>query len=413
MGIEDVHDFEGRFRRERELLRETAAIADVDRRAIKRFLRRRDGATSTLKEYCARLRRLAEFSETPLAELDLDGANDLVYRVEHDYNGSGVSQSTANGYALVLRLLMQDLDREWAMEMRVPDDDPPEITPDDMLDQEDIAALVEAADLLRDVALVEFLADTGARVGLVSSLRIRDLDLEGDIATYTPNPDAQGRKDAPVKPYPIIDSRATLRNYLRATHPAPYEQDHPFFATTTDRKHDFMKPDRIRSRLNVLADEAGLEKPTNPHNFRHSAITRMWREGYTKQQIQHRVAWALDTDMWGRYVHLHAEDMNRSIAVDAGEVEPDDRDGTVRKRCGNCHTTVPPHRDGCPNCGFVVNPELRGSLKQLKTRMMEGAKHAEDTGTRVDLLDGVQELDERGVDVNRELIHEIDDLLND
>lgn len=412
MGIEDVHDFEGRFRRERALLRETEGIADVDRRAIKRFLRRRDGATSTLKEYCARLRRMAEFAETPLAELDLEGANDLVYRVEHDYNG-GVSQSTANGYALVIRLLMQDLDRDWAMQMRVPKDEPPEISPDDMLDQDDIRDLVAAADLLRDVALIEFLADTGARVGLVSSLRIRDFDLEGDIATFTPNAEAGGRKDAPVKPYPIIDSRATLRNYLRATHPEPYDRDYPFFATITDRKHDYMKPDRIRARLQKIADDAGIEKPTNPHNFRHSAISRMWREGYSKQQIQHRVAWALDTDMWSRYVHLHAEDMNRSIAVDAGEVEPEDRDGTERKRCGNCHSTVPPHRKDCPNCGSVTDPEVRTSIEGLLEALDEELVRADSAETRERLLDTRRTIEKHGAQVDTDRLHSLVSSLND
>lgn len=38
-----------------------------------------------------------------------------------------------------------------------------------MFDQEDVAALIGAADDLRDIALIEFLADIGARVGMVGS----------------------------------------------------------------------------------------------------------------------------------------------------------------------------------------------------------------------------------------------------
>jgi integrase len=412
MPLEDPHRFAAQFRNERENLRTAENVAPADREAIQAFLRATDAEVSTLKEYCGKLRRLATFSDTPLVELDLAAANDVIYRMEHDYRG-GIAQSTARQYGIVLRLLFQQLDREWAMKLRVPDEDPPDIRPDEMLDQADIAALVEAADYLRDVALIEFLADTGARVGLVSSLRVRDVDLEGDVATFTPNQAALGRKDAPVKPYPIIDARATLRNYLRTTHPAADDPDYPLFANIQKRENDHMTPGRIRTRLGALEERAGLETRANPHNFRHSAITRMWREGYSKQQIQHRVAWSLDTDMWNRYVHLHAEDMNRSIAVDAGEVAPEDRDGQSRRRCGNCHETVPPHRDDCPNCGSVVDPETRQIISELTDALDAALVAADDTAERKRVLQVRNEVQSNGASVDVERLHQLVSSLSD
>jgi len=85
----------------------------------------------------------------------------------------------------------------------------------------------------------------------------------------------------------------------------------------------------------------------------------MYREGYTKQQIQHRVAWTLDTDMWERYVHLTAEDMNEQIYAEAGVVEETDAQSTTRKRYDNCREVVPPYQQYWDNWGEPATAETR------------------------------------------------------
>lgn len=88
----------------------------------------------------------------------------------------------------------------------------------------------------------------------------------------------------------------------------------------------------------------------------------MVREGYSREQIEHRVHWALDTDVWERYVHITAEEHNDDIfaAVGIGDAE----DGPDRERvpCGNCRQPVAPHHEYCPTCGTAATPERRSMV---------------------------------------------------
>jgi len=69
VSTDDPRDFRRRLERQRELLA-AADIDDRDRTAIERFIRAKDGQVTvgTLKTYLRRLRKAAEWAETPLVE---------------------------------------------------------------------------------------------------------------------------------------------------------------------------------------------------------------------------------------------------------------------------------------------------------------------------------------------------------
>lgn len=278
----------------------------------------------------------------------------------------------------------------------------PRVSEDDVLDVDDIEALREASRRPRDTALVEFLADTGARLSMAGSLRLADIHLDGDRTYYTPNPDASGLKGAPQQPYPIIDSKAALRTYMRNAHPQPDNPDAALFhrirGFTPGEDDGSLTPQHLSRVLKNLAETAGIEKPVNPHNFRHAAISRMYREGYTKQEIQHRVAWTLDTDMWDQYVHLTAEDMNEQIYAKAGVVEEDESVSTERKPCGNCTEVVPPYARFCPTCGEPADPEARELQFEAETDVVDDIA-SEDDETDRELLRKVHDLVKEHPDV--------------
>ena len=82
MGLDDPARFRQRFRDELDRL-DDADIADADKDAIHDFIRARDDglAVSSLEQYCKQLRLAAGFSETPISEIDLDGARDLFFEI--------------------------------------------------------------------------------------------------------------------------------------------------------------------------------------------------------------------------------------------------------------------------------------------------------------------------------------------
>lgn len=372
---EDIQRFGRRLRRERARLEDSDELADADVDAIKRLLRAKDGdvAISTLEAYSRRLRMSARIADRPLVELDQDSYEALVYEMRHEHD---LSDSTVRNRENAMCIFLDEIvGAEWIEEVDRTIVEDTQVDPADMLDPEDIRALVDAARHQRDVALIDILADTGARLSLVASLRVKDVSLDGEQATYRPNSDAIGLKGAEIKPYPIVDSAATLRNYLHDSHPRPEEPEaaliHKMRRFDDDVSVDdgSLAPNHIRQTLTRIADRAGVEKPVNPHNFRHSAITRMYREGYSKGQIQHRVQWTIDTDMWERYVHLEAEELNDDIFAAAGITDPDeDRSDPTRQECGNCRESLAPHHEYCPRCGDAVSPESRDTVDEFVDR---------------------------------------------
>jgi hypothetical protein len=293
MGVDDPQNFARGLRKAHERLSDSTDVHEADRAPIKRWVRRKSNPNSTLKTYLNRLRRASECADIPLVEMNEADYHDFVFALRHDYEFA--DSTVSNFEAVVLPFLedMRDIDWSEDVERTKPDTTPP--APDTMLTPADIQTLTKTANHQRDVAFIEFLADTGARLSLALSLRVRDVDLS-EPATYRPNPDAVGLKGADIQEYPLIDSAAGLRAYLRTSHPRPDMPDAALFhkikpAARGENGEQWtddggVVPNAMRQQIARIADRGGVDKPANPHAFRHAAITRMVREGYTRSQIE-------------------------------------------------------------------------------------------------------------------------------
>jgi integrase len=362
--LEDFQGFQQEFDRERERLEE-ADIDDRDRMAIARFLDRKlaDLAVSSLAQYGTTMRKAAERSPTPLVDLDEDGFWKLR---SHLLRQHSLNRQTVHNYMVAVRRLCNFHGHDWPDEIEISAPDPPAIDPDNMLAQEDIKALRDAATRNRDIALIEFLADTGARLSLVGSLRVGDVELETDTPFYRPNPNAIGLKGAAITRYPIIDSKGALRTYLNHTHPRPDDHEVALFHRVVDANHKLdddddgsLSPQTIRRSIRQPAEKIDLDKPVNPHNFRHSAISRMDREGFDRSEIEHRVHWDIDSDMWERYLHLKTEQLNADIYAKAGLDDSGRAQSSRREECPNCRETIPPYGEYCPTCAEPITHDAR------------------------------------------------------
>lgn len=404
MGLDDPQDFAGGLKRQRRILRESDDVHEADRPEIKRWIRKKDGTVSigTLKTYLRRIRAASERARVPLVEMTEDDFHDLVFDLRHEHD---LADSTIQSYENATLLFLDDmLDVDWAdnvertrVETQGPD-------PDDMLTPADIQQLTQTARHQRDVAFIEFLADSGSRISLALSLRVGDVDLE-DPPTYKPNSDAVGLKGAPITEYPLIDSAAAIRAYLRTAHPRPDNPDAALFHKIKphSRGEDgerwiddgAVNPHSAAQQLKRIADRADLETNVSPHAFRHAAITQMVREGYSRSQIEHRVHWTLDTDMWETYEHITSDEHNDDIFREAGLLDPDDGPDRIRKNCGNCQQPLAPHHDWCPNCGAPASPGAADQADDGKETILEALVEETNPATRRELRALLNEIDDR------------------
>jgi len=383
MPVDDPQRFGHRLQNERDRLEASEAIHEADRDAIERWIQRKDGtvAVSSLEVYLRRARLGSERASTPLVEMDEDDFHEFVFELRHEYE---LADSTIDGYEAAVLMLVDDMtDAEWPENVERTTVETETVDPDKILKPIDIQQLTDAASHERDIAFVEFLADTGVRLSLALSLRVRDIDLSRP-PTYSPNPEATGLKGASLSSYPLIDSVGFIRSYLRKSHSRPNDPDvalfHKIKPSNADREGETrwsddgsIAPNAIRQQLGRIADRAGVDKPVNPHAFRHAAITRMVREGYSRSQIEHRVHWTLDSDMWETYEHITKTEHTEDIFREAGLVERGEGPERVRKPCGNCGEPLAPHHDWCGNCGDPASAEAETELTsflQLLVAMM-------------------------------------------
>jgi integrase/recombinase XerC len=134
---------------------------------------------------------------------------------------------------------------------------------------------------LRDAALAELLYGAGLRVGEISSLDVRDLDLHrGEVRVL-----GKGGKER-VVPLPSA-ARAALEAYL-ALRRGPGLSGQPLF-TALRRRRDGLRrlgPRDVRRTLAARARRAGLGGRVHPHRLRHSYATHLLDMGADLREIQ-------------------------------------------------------------------------------------------------------------------------------
>ena len=167
----------------------------------------------------------------------------------------------------------------------------PEITPGQarcLLDSLDLSRLAG----VRDRALFGTLAYTGARVGAVTNLRLRDLRDMGGFRTLWFREKRGREREIPVR----YDLGEWLAAYLAATDAARDPGDAPFFRPLTTGRTAFeprpLHPWTIRTILKRRLQAAGLPDIITPHSFRAMVVTDLLSQGVSTEHVQYLVGHA-------------------------------------------------------------------------------------------------------------------------
>lgn len=356
MGIDDVHNFEAKFDGQLDLLND-APIEPDDKRAIKRFLRHLDASgdiqLSTMTNHVNKLRLSAERAGTALTEMDRDAVNDLLFSLNHDH---GLSEGTLRNYRKSLRKFFEYRGEEWADDIKIGASPDRTVEPDDLLAQDDIDALFDAAKSARDKALLAVMLDTGLRIGALASLRVGDVTLTERAGLITINDEADSTKDAQGT-VPLTWSRSYVANWLDV-HP-DRRDDAAFIHSLKDDRVDAdddgaLTYQHLQRHLKRLADRAGVERDrVSPHTFRKTAISQWIRDGLDEQKIKHRAFWAKDSTQFEVYSGVTDEELNDDILEHYDLAEPD-AGGPTLEHCPQCGVGVRDDARFCAGCGAAL-----------------------------------------------------------
>lgn len=174
-------------------------------------------------------------------------------------------------------------------------------------------AILDACDHLRDRFLFAVLFDTGMRIGEVLGLRHEDLAAAESQITVRPRANDNGARSKSRVSRTIPVSAELIRLYADYLHLEYGDLDSDYvFVNLWGRPHghpltytavyDLVK--RLRQRTEIDFD---------PHWYRHTAATRMLRDGVSIEVVSKLLGHADITTTSAVYGHLSAEDARKSL----------------------------------------------------------------------------------------------------
>jgi len=224
---------------------------------------------TTNKEYSQKVRAFQDYYDKPANEL---GVEDIRKFLLHLSKVKGLKANTVNTYNIALRFLYGTV-LDIALNLtKIPlmkfTRDIPEI-----LTRDEVQALIEAADNLRDKCILMVAYSAGLRVGEVAKLRVKDIDsLRMQIFVE----DGKGDKDR----YALLaeSTLAVLREFWLKYKPNEY--------LFTSRNKRPMSIRTVQEVFNKYAQKVGIKKDVTFHTLRHSFATHLLEDGVNIHHIK-------------------------------------------------------------------------------------------------------------------------------
>ena len=194
---------------------------------------------------------------------------------------------------------------------------------------------------IRNRAMIAFLFDTGVRCGELRSMRGCDLRISDDLWYVT----VRGKTGQ--RTFPIYTSIPYIRDYLEI-HPQPLSPEAAFWCSFYDPATSISRG-KIASTLKRAFKRAGLNKPSNPHHFRHSAVSRD-SAFMSDQQLKQKYGWTAGSRQLETYSHIRLDALEHSMRKQYGLKAVRKPPSMLPKVCPYCTQKNNPHQQFCSFC---------------------------------------------------------------
>lgn len=366
-----------------------------------------------LQKLTAHLKVIAEHlgAETRFEDLDEDDIKDIVEWVQ----GRDLADATVDAYKQVLKRFYR-----WLYDL--PEGEHPEPTawitttssasdndtlPTDLLTPEEVNTLIESCKNPRDEAFIALLWETGARIGELIDLTVSDIEDNRHGKKVVIDGKTGQRR------LPLFESVPHLNSWLNR-HPSGESSD-PLWCQLNDAESQ-LSYHYIRQKLLVRAKErAGLDKPVNPHHFRHSRATYLaGRDEFNEYKLCEWFGWVIGSNVPSKYIHLSGAEIDDAYGRMHGLVDPEeDENGPQVVKCPRCEELNRPEARFCSRCGMALDVEAASSVEAAQERVKESYKQVdpEDTET-IEKLEALDAIVDNPEDLTPEQIDLLSQLLD-
>jgi integrase/recombinase XerD len=233
-------------------------------------------------------------------------------------------------------------------------------TPEMLLTEEEVKAMIEVCQNSRDRAILAALYEGGFRIGEIGTLLWKNVKFTDWNVTIT-----TAFKTGKNRTVPLVMARAYLASW-RNDYPLPVTPDAFVFLSNKKAPLGY---NGLAKQIRVIAKRAGITKHITPHIFRHTRATILIRQGYGEAIVKKLLWGNLNSKMFSTYLHLVDSDVERVIAEKAGIITKEERSKTLEARqCPRCFTVNGPTRGFCDTCGCELSEEAANKVMQAKTQ---------------------------------------------
>ena len=285
-------------------------------------------------------------------------------------SGKPVSPATLKGYVVSLSVFFKYLKGEEAgkqlvnIRVKVPFTN---VKEEELLTRSDIRRMLETATNERDRALVAVFYSSGARMGELCGLRLKDVH----VSQFGASLRVKGKTGERV--IDIFLGMPELQAWLNV-HPLKHDPNAPLFVTLHPRGggHVPLSPKTIQGFFRRLGGRAGIEdKKLNPHSFRHARATDA-AGMLSVADMNHMFGWRPGSNMSQVYVHSSRERVSNLLAKQEGIEVPDTEPETaLMVQCPRCRSVNPVGSVYCCKCSKILDEEFALLHANILTKMME------------------------------------------
>lgn len=341
---------------ETEILPENFKIL---RRHIKK-LRDEERKDRTVINHLTVLIRFSKWLKIPYKDISEDDLNDYWDSLEC------LKNSTIKLHKAIIRAFLRSINPQLAGCIKTKKTQN-NITPDQLLTDEEIDCLIQHAPTARDKALIACLSDSGARIGELLSTTIADatFDEHGCLLWLR-----EGKTGA--RPARLIFASSYLRQWLEI-HPRKENSDAPIFCSSRE-PCGVISRSGLYEQLAIIGQKAGIKKRTNPHSFRHARATDLAKKLKSEQKLKAVLGWKANSQMANIYIHMSANDVNAAMLEAAGIKVPEEEEQKLRViKCPRCKEILDKKVSFCFKCGLPLTQEAATTVESIKTDYMQFA----------------------------------------
>jgi site-specific recombinase XerD/ribosomal protein L40E len=361
--MKDPHNYKARLESTLRRIRESKVISKKNKEAMLRF-----------KDYCLLeisvgrtvrylecLMKLNQWMDVDFEDVTLEDVKAVVAKI----NAKEYSEWTKQLYKVTLKKFYRWLkggkkypeEVEW---IRTTVKRNKKKLPEDLLTEEEIEKLIEAAEHPRDKALIAVLYESGCRIGELLKIKLKHLVFDSYGAKLLVNGKTGARR---VR---IVSSVPYLTKWINE-HPLKEDPEAPLWIDR--RRNEQIAYPGVQRVLRILKKRSGIKKNINPHLFRHSRATYLANH-LTEAQMCEFFGWVQGSDMPSVYVHLSGRDVDNAILRTYGIKNENEKEESKLKpkKCKRCDEVNPSTNKFCRKCGMTLDEKI---IVEITEREME------------------------------------------